>query len=59
MKINNLPDRLSKYVVARHFQDEYWFWGTWQDEATAYRVAEENGMQVFMPNVNVERGELQ
>ena len=57
MKINNLPDKLSKYVVARRVQNEYWFWGTWRDEATAYRVAEEEDGQVFLSDANVEKGE--
>lgn len=57
MKINNLPNKLSKYVVARNVDGEYWFWGTWQDEATAYRVAEEEDGQVFLSDANVEKGE--
>ena len=57
MKINNLPDKFSKYVVARRVQNEYWFWGTWRDEATAYRVAEEEDGQVFLSDANVEKGE--
>lgn len=41
MKVNNLPKKLKKYVVARGYQGQFWFWGTWDDEIDAYNVSEE------------------
>lgn len=41
-EIQNRPDYpLSKYVVARAVCGELWFWGSWNDENEAYRVAKQ------------------
>ena len=55
MKINNLPSKLKKYVVARGYKGEYWFWGTWDDEWEAYNVAEDVNGQVFL-TMNIKEG---
>lgn len=57
MKINNLPTNLKKYVVARGYDGEYWFWGTWDREIDAYNVSQEVSGQVFTSD-DVEKGDF-
>lgn len=42
-KINNLPEYANeyKYIVARWYDDELWFYGAWNDEEKAEKAAEE------------------
>lgn len=43
--INNCPDYAKhyKYIVARDVDGEIWFYGAWNDEKEANRVAKELG----------------
>lgn len=41
-----------KYVVARLVDGQFWFWGQWDDEDEARKVAEQ-----FENGVVLERGE--
>jgi hypothetical protein len=45
MIINNIPDYAGNftYIVARLCENELWFWGAWNDEEVAYKVAAEIG----------------
>lgn len=45
-EVNNLPDDIEKYVVARVCDGELWFWGTWDDKDKAEKVVNdvENGI---------------
>lgn len=44
LRINNMPlHDLDKYVVARVDGTELWYYGTYDNEDMAYRVAEEIG----------------
>lgn len=45
-EVNNLPDEIEKYVVARVCDGELWFWGTWDDKDEAERAVNdvENGI---------------
>lgn len=39
-KVNNLPNEIDKYVVARidDFTREMWFWGTYNDKSRAEKA---------------------
>ena len=40
VKVNNTPDGFEpKFVVARICDGDLWYWGNFEDEATAYEVA--------------------
>ena len=54
VKVNNLPNyKLQKYIVARISNGELWFWGTWETEDQAKKIAEEmDGIVVFNPNAD-------
>jgi hypothetical protein len=39
--VNNLPDEPKRYVVARVIDGELWFWGSYEAEGKANRVAKE------------------
>lgn len=39
VKVNNLESDHERYVVARIYEDELWFWGSWDDRNAAERVA--------------------
>ncbi len=39
--VNNMPESVKKYVVARAVDGTLWYWGTWNDKAEAERVADE------------------
>ena len=43
MKVNNLPAYAydHQYIVARECDDEFWFWGAWDDLQAAQEVATE------------------
>ena len=44
LRINNMPFHdLDKYIVARVIETELWYYGTYNNEDMAYRVAEEIG----------------
>lgn len=45
-EVNNLPDEIDKYVIARVCDGELWFWGTWDDKDEAENVVNdvENGI---------------
>ena len=47
--VNNVPPYAEgKYIVAKAVYGELWFWGAWDDESEAERVAKdfENGFVV-------------
>lgn len=41
MKIHNMPEDHDKYIVARVCDNELWFWGSFETETDAKKVAEE------------------
>ena len=55
VEINNIPETVQKYVVARYviseaatyFSGTWWFWGSWDSEQDALRAANEIGGAVF------------
>ena len=46
-EIFNLPADLCEFTVARYVNGEWWFWGTWDDEADAYSAAHNVDGEVF------------
>lgn len=54
--IKYLPDQVEfeKYVVARAFETELWYYGTYPDEQKAKAVAEEIGNGVVLVRREVE-----
>lgn len=59
IEIKNMPKDHEKYVVARKVaiidqfiqeveSEDYWFYGSYDNEDSAYKVAEEIGGQVFV-----------
>lgn len=55
-QVKNLPAQLEfeKYVVARAFETELWYYGTYPDEQKAKAVAEEIGNGVVLVRREVE-----
>lgn len=47
-KVNNLDVEHERFVVARLVDGELWYWGSWDDEKAAERVAQQfdNGVVV-------------
>lgn len=45
--INNCPDELEKYTVARYVDCQWWFYGTYDDPVKAYEVANEVCGMIF------------
>lgn len=44
VEINNVSTNSNgKYIVARVFNGELWYWGRWDNKETAYEVAAEIG----------------
>lgn len=37
-EVNNLPDEIDKYVVAKVCDGEMWFWGTYDDKSRAEKA---------------------
>ncbi len=50
VEVMNLNRADKKYIVARAINGELWFWGQWDDEDEARKVAEqfENGVVLEM-----------
>lgn len=42
-EVNNIPEDAERYIVARVFEGELWYWGSWDDKNKAHEVAEEIG----------------
>ena len=49
VKINNCAPytKDNKYIVAREVNNEFWFWGAWQDFYAAQYAADEIGGKVY------------
>ena len=48
VKVKNVTEGSSKYVVARLDHNELWYWGRWDTQKEAERVAEEvDGVVLF------------
>ena len=41
VQVNNVTKGEGKFVVARYFENELWYWGRWDNEKEAERVAKE------------------
>jgi len=41
VKINNPPLQAERFIVARLSRGKLWYWGSWDDEKEAKRVASE------------------
>ena len=39
MNVKNLPATHKTFVVARAFDGDLWYWGSWDSEETAHTVA--------------------
>lgn len=50
MKVNNLDAEHERFVVARVVDGELWYWGSWNTDEAAIRVAQQfdNGVVVDM-----------
>lgn len=47
VKINNLSNKLERYVVARRIDGEYWYWGTYTEMESATVAAKFIDGEVF------------
>lgn len=48
MNVKNLPATHETFVVARPYNGELWFWGSWDSEEIAHAIAVEvNGVVVY------------
>lgn len=47
MTIRNMFGTPRRFVVARHVDGEWWYWGSWEDRDRANAVAEDIGGSVF------------
>ena len=47
IEIKNLPPYHERYVLAKHIDGAYWYWGSWNCEEEAYKVAMNIGAYVF------------
>ena len=41
VKVNNLPKSPKEYIVVRYVENDFWYWGSWDDESKAKEVAQE------------------
>lgn len=49
VEIRNLPrpEEIKKYTVARYVDDEWWFWGTWDEKSRALEASRDIKGAVF------------
>lgn len=47
VEINNCPDELERYTVARYVDYQWWFYGTYDDPVKAYEVSNEICGMIF------------
>ena len=47
IEIKNLPPYHERYVLARYIDGNYWYWGSWNCEEEAYKVARNIGGHIF------------
>lgn len=47
IEIKNLPPYHERYVLAKHIDGHYWYWGSWSSEEEAYKVARNINGYVF------------
>lgn len=48
MNVKNLPDTHEAFVVARPYDGDLWFWGSWDSEEIAHAIAVEvDGVVVY------------
>ena len=45
--INNTPDKIRNFVVARFCDGEWWYWGSWDNVFEASNAATEIGGHLF------------
>ena len=45
--INNMPEEVKRYVVARNVNNELWFWGSYSSQDAALEVARDIDGVVF------------
>jgi len=50
IEIKNLPPYHERYVIAKHIDGNYWYWGSWSSEEEAYKVARNISGYVFDRN---------
>ena len=43
MTVKNLPATYYPYIVARPYDGDLWFWGSWESEETAHTIANDIG----------------
>ena len=52
VKVNNLPTTTKPYIVARVYEGELWFWGSYDDEELAHvNAVEMDGIVVYAEEV--------
>lgn len=45
--INNKPENIKAFVVARLCDNEWWYWGSWDNVFEAHNAATEIGGHLF------------
>ena len=59
VKVKNVTEGSSKYVVARLDHNELWYWGRWDTQKEAERVAEEvDGIVLFDETAKEEKPKM-
>ena len=59
VKVKNVTEGSQKYVVARLDHNELWYWGRWETQKEAERVAEEvDGIVVFDETAQEEKPKM-
>lgn len=54
MKVNNLHKSPKEYIVVRYVENDFWYWGSWDDKNKANEVAKEiSGMVIKREETNV------
>lgn len=52
--VHNMPEEHEQYIVARIFEGELWFWGSWKDKEDAESAARKiDGVVVEEMNVKI------
>ena len=53
MTVKNLPFHYEPFIVARPYDGDLWYWGSWESEETAHTIAiEVDGIVVYAEDLD-------
>jgi hypothetical protein len=53
MTVKNLPLHYEPFIVARPYDGDLWYWGSWESEETAHTIAiEVDGIVVYAEDLD-------